>query len=309
MTGVAGVVKAAEYTAPVPGNHLIGEPRQVITRFEDDFVGLADRFDVGFLALSAANPDLNPSLPGEGTVIELPVSHLLPDTPHHGVVVNLAELRLYYYHHGSAESVNGSPGKVFTFPIGIGKAGWDTPVSKTRITRIDRNPVWVPPQSIVEEYRKVGGHLPRIVPAGPDNPLGQIALRLDLPGYLLHGTNNEAGVGMRVSHGCMRLRNRDISILASMVVENTPVTIVDQPVKIGWHDGQLYVEAHRPLDDLHHEAESDSGTIGYAVKTAVAKALAVDKLSADTELLISQFLKRQDLYSGVPRKLGIGIEQ
>jgi len=291
---------ATVYDLPENGDHLIGQPRQATSRFEDNFASMSDRYDVGFLALAAANPDLNPSLPGEGTSINLPVFHILPDAPRRGIVINLAEFRLYYFGDDDSDSNSEAVKKVHTFPIGIGKAGWETPVGNTHITRIVHNPTWTPPQSIVNEYKKAGATLPAVVPAGPDNPLGQIALRLALPGYLLHGTNNETGVGMRVSHGCLRMRNRDVAVLASLVKENTPVSIVNQPIKAGWHEGDLYIEAHRPLDDVHHDAEMTLENIRHQLSALLAEGQTGDDGTRDVRSLTEEGLDSDRFFTGIP---------
>ncbi len=231
---------AAEYDIPPKGD-LVGEVRHIKARYEDTFVALARKYDLGYDELRAANPKVDPWLPGAGTDIVLPLQYVLPHAPRKGIVVNVAELRLYYF-------PANEPGKVVTHPISIGRMDWSTPLGATTVVAKVKNPAWYPPESIRDEHAADNDPLPAVVPPGPDNPLGQFALRLGLPGYLIHGTNKPAGVGMRVSHGCIRLFPEDIAELFKAVPRGTPVHIVNEPYKIGWgSDGALYLEAHAPL--------------------------------------------------------------
>ncbi|HEX6998488.1 MAG TPA: L,D-transpeptidase family protein [Gammaproteobacteria bacterium] len=238
---------AAEYQL-VEGLEVIGEPRVIAARYEDTFVKLAREHNVGYEALRRANPDVDAWLPGEGTPIIIPSRLVLPRAPREGIVVNVAELRLYYF-------PDGPSGRVFTYPISIGRMDWSTPLGVTTVTGKVRNPTWYPPESIRAEHAERGDPLPRVVPPGPDNPLGKHALRLGLPGYLIHGTNRPAGVGMRVTHGCIRMFPEDIEALFAMVPVGTKVRIVNQPYKLGWGDDGLYLEAHPPLAEQVQKAE------------------------------------------------------
>lgn len=240
-----GLAPALTFTLPPDGEDVIGEMRETVTRYEDTFSDLARANDLGYNELQSANPGIDPWLPGSGSKIRLPSRFILPPGPREGIVINLAELRLYYYPPNS--------GKVVTFPLGIGREGWSTPVGRSKIARKRKDPSWRPPKSIREEAAKEGNPLPLVVPPGPDNPLGNRALYLDLPGYLIHGTNKPYGVGMRVSHGCIRLYPEDITQLYDMVPPGTPVRIINQPYKSGWSNGRLYVEAHAPLVEQRKE--------------------------------------------------------
>lgn len=239
---VSGPAVAAVYQMPADGNDVIGEMREIRTREQDTLVEVARRHNLGYRELRLANPEVDPWLPGEGTAVRLPTRFVLPNAPREGIVLNISEMRLYYY------PPNDSPyaGNVITYPLGIGREGWDTPLGATRIVRTAERPTWRPPESIREEHAKYGDILPRVVPPGPDNPLGEYALYLGFPTYLIHGTNKPAGIGMRVSSGCIRLYPEDIAALYSMADAGTPVHIIDQPYKAGWLDGTLYVEAHPP---------------------------------------------------------------
>lgn len=231
---------ADSYPLPPPGQSLVGTKHWIHSKSSDTLAAIARRFDLGHNAIVNANPGVDPWLPGEDTLIHLPMRHLLPDAPRKGIVINLAEQRLYYY----PESDNEEQAVVITHPVGIGREAWETPLGKTRITHKIPSPAWYPPASIRKEHAENGDPLPRVVPAGPDNPLGHFALRLGMPEYLIHGTNKPRGVGMRVSHGCIRLYPEDIALLFTRAAKGTAVNIVDQPYKVGWYQGQLYLEAH-----------------------------------------------------------------
>jgi L,D-transpeptidase ErfK/SrfK len=208
--------------------------------------------------LRQANPDVDEWLPGEGTKITIPSFYVLPRAPRRGIVVNVAELRMSYFPEDSGSVPEGvAPGsrRVVTHPISIGRMDWSTPLGQTTITAKVANPSWYPPQSIRDEHAARNDILPRIVPPGPDNPLGAHAMRLGLPGYLIHGTNKPSGVGMRVTHGCVRMFPEDIESLFKTVPVGTRVNIVNQPVKIGWTaDGTLYLESHPALAELAESA-------------------------------------------------------
>jgi len=226
-----------------PKVDVIGEVQYVVARDEDTLPDFARRYDLGHDEIVAANPDVDPWLPGAGTRVVLPTRFVLPDAPREGIVLNLATLRLFYY----PPVEDNQPQTVITHPVGIGREGWRTPVGHMRIIEKTENPSWRPPASIRREHAKKGDPLPAVVPAGPDNPLGAHAMRLSRPSYLLHGTNKPYGVGMRVSHGCIRLYPEDIARLFEAVPKGTDVRIVNQPYLAGWKNGELYLEAHAPL--------------------------------------------------------------
>lgn len=236
---------ADTYVLPPEGESLVGEPQEALAGHEDTLLDLARRHGLGYEEIVNANPGIDPWLPGQGTRIRLPKQRVLPDAPREGIVINLPEHRLYYY----PVPKPGEPRTVVSFPVSIGKMDWNTPLGTTRISMKIRNPTWTPPESVRQEHLKNGEVLPRVVPAGPDNPLGLFAMRLAIPGgaYMIHGTNKPAGVGMQVTHGCMRLYPEDIELLFGMVSEGTPVRIVNQPQKVGWSQGKLYTEVHPPL--------------------------------------------------------------
>ena len=236
-------VPSDRFVLPPEGTDVIGEIQVATAGADDTLLDIARRYDLGYDEIIAANPGVDVWLPGDGTRIVLPTQFVLPDAPREGLVLNLAAMRLFYY----PKSEPGVPATVITHPIGIGREGWKTPEGRSRITQKMANPSWTVPASVRREHAANGDPLPPVVPPGPDNPLGEFALRLSLPSYLIHGTNKPYGVGMRVSHGCVRLYPEDIARLFPQVPVGTPVRIVNQPYLAGWRDGLLYLEAHQPL--------------------------------------------------------------
>jgi L,D-transpeptidase ErfK/SrfK len=233
------------FTLDSPDQSVIGEPQIVYTKEENTFSDLAREYGLGYDEIVAANPDIDPWLPGEGTPVLLPTQYVLPDVPQRGLILNIASKRLFYF----PEVAEGAPVQVLTYPIGIGRVGWETPLGDTTVISKARDPSWYVPASVRRERAELGNPLPAIVPPGPDNPLGHFVLKLDMPGYLIHGTNQPYGVGMRVSHGCVRLYPENIEPLYDMVGLGEPVTIINEPYLAGWRDGELYLESHSPLED------------------------------------------------------------
>jgi L,D-transpeptidase ErfK/SrfK len=227
------------------GQEVVGEI-QVTTAGKDDTLSdIARRFNLGYDELVRANPGVDPWIPGEGREIVLPTQFVLPDAPHEGLVVNLAALRVFYF----PKRKPGELQTVITHPIGIGKVGWNTPEGETKVVSKRKNPTWIPPASVRKEHAERGDPLPKIVPAGDDNPLGAYAMNLGWAGYLIHGTNKPYGVGMRSSHGCMRFYPEDIALLFDEIAIGTKVKVVNQRLLSGWRDGQLYVQVMPPSDE------------------------------------------------------------
>jgi L,D-transpeptidase ErfK/SrfK len=224
---------------------LVGAVRYIKSRTEDTLVDLALLHGQGYDEMRSANPTVDAWLPGQGTVITIPSQYLLPDAVREGIIVNLAEMRLYYYPTPGL----GVPPSVITYPIGIGRDDWPSPTGATKIIQKIPQPAWHPPASIRAEHAAQGRPLPAYVPPGPDNPLGQYAMRLGFSGYLLHGTNKHYGVGMRVSHGCIRLYPADIEALFAQVPNGTRVELIDKPYKAAVQDGRLYVEVHQRYNE------------------------------------------------------------
>lgn len=230
-----------EYPLPSAGSNIIGKARLIESREDETLLDIAREYGVGHNEMIQANPDVDRWYPGNKTPVVIPTRYILPDTPRKGLVLNLPEMRIYYYPKGK--------NTVVTYPVGIGRQDWETPRGKTYISEKKRNPTWTPPASIRAEHAAKGDILPAVVPAGPDNPLGTRALRLGLPSYLIHGTNKPYGVGMRVSHGCIRMRREDVEALFEIVPKGETVRIINQPLKIGRSNGQLFMEFHSPLEE------------------------------------------------------------
>jgi len=260
-TGSAGAVG---YPLPSAGNDLIGEMQLVRASRDETLLDIARIHDVGQEEIRLANPVVDRWLPGEGEPVIIPSHYILPDARRQGLVLNLPEMRIYHFR----AAAGSNPGAVDTYPVSIGRMDWKTPLGVTRIIRKQPDPSWHPPESVKQEAAAEGEAVPEMVPPGPDNPLGAYALRLGLPGYLIHGTNKPFGVGMRVTHGCIRLLPEDIAELFERVAVGTPVQILNQPVKTGWQDGVLYVEVHPPLDE---DATPWSDLLRYTLERVYAE--------------------------------------
>jgi len=253
--------QAATFRLERPGDSVVGEAFYLKTRHEDTLLDVARHNNLGYDDMKYANQRVDMWVPGDGTNVLIPTMFVLPGAPRNGIVLNLAEKRLYYYP---------SSDQVTTYAISIGREGWNTPIGNFHITRKVKDPTWTPPASIRAEHAEKGDILPAVVPAGPDNPLGQYALRLSADGYLIHGTNKPWGLGMQVSHGCIRMYPEGIEDLFPKVSEKTPVTIVYQPFKTGWLGDDLYLEVHANSD------EEKSKPLSEIVPPAVANAQGVN---------------------------------
>jgi L,D-transpeptidase ErfK/SrfK len=240
------VVNASTFTLPSGSETVLGEVQTVIAKHEDTLLDIGRQYSVGYEEIVAANPGVDPWLPGADRQILIPSRYILPEGPRDGIVVSLAEHRLYYFPKPKA----GEAAVVVTYPISVGKMDWKTPLGFTRIVDKRTRPIWYPPESVRKEHEADGRPLPKAVPPGPDNPLGEYAMRLGIPGgaYLIHGTNRPAGVGMQVTHGCIRMYPEDIEKFFKMVEVNTPVRIISQPYKMGWRGDDLYIEVHAPME-------------------------------------------------------------
>ena len=285
--GLSAPAFATEYPLPADNSRLIGE--NTLTTVPDDkrpLESIAARYKIGMLGMLEANPGVDPWLPKAGTQLTVPLQMLLPDAPREGIVINLAELRLYYYPKGED--------RVVVYPIGIGQLGAMTPTMVTSISQKIPNPTWTPTTNIRKRYAKEGITLPGVVPAGPDNPMGLFAMRLARGSgqYLIHGTNADFGIGMRVSSGCIRLRPDDIEALFNSVPKGTRVQVINQPIKYAIEpDGKRYVEVHQPLS---RNDKDDPQTMPIA-QSAQLKAFSKNEKS-DTALIKEAIARR----SGMP---------
>jgi len=307
------------YELPPDGFDVIGAVSTVTARYEDTLVDIARRHGLGYQDIVRANPGVNIWVPGEGSEIVLPTRFVLPPGRREGLVLNLAEYRMYFF----PPAKKGRPAYVYSFPISIGRMDWETPIGQTRIVAMAKNPAWYPPQSVRDEHAADGDPLPRIVPPGEDNPLGSRALRLALPGYLIHGTNRPAGVGMRVSHGCIRMFPEDIEFLFQQVSVNTAVRIINAPVKLGWDGETLVAEIHPLLESpqpLVDASLKQLETLDADVELPEPDTLSKEPLTQVTEQfitvtseragqldwdLIELLVERSD---GIPEAVGISIK-
>jgi L,D-transpeptidase ErfK/SrfK len=234
------------FTLPPADVDVIGQMSTITASSNDTLLDIARRYDLGQNEILLANPSVDRWLPEDNAVVVLPNRFILPNVERTGMVLNLPEMRLYYF----PEAAAGETPIVITHPISVGRMDWETPLGKTSIINKKKDPDWRPPQSLKDEAIAEGNEpLPDIVKAGPDNPLGRYAMRLGIPGYLIHSTNKPYGVGMRVTHGCLRMYPEDIERLFEDIPVGTQVHIVNQPIKLGRLAGSLFVELHPPLDE------------------------------------------------------------
>ena len=220
--------------------NMIGLIAAVKTRKNDTLSDIARHYGLGYNDISIANPSISPWTPPVNSRVILPLQFILPNEPHKGIILNLANMRLFYY-------PKNQPDTVFTYPVGIGRQGWNTPMGLTSIVDKKANPTWVVPDSIHKEHEDKGDMLPGVVPAGPNNPLGLYAMRLGFPSYLIHGTNKPYGIGMQISHGCVQLYPEDIEVLFKNTSVGMPVRIIHEPYLTAWDHDMLYLEANEPL--------------------------------------------------------------
>ena len=231
---------------PENGDSMVGKSYDITTHYGETILILAQVHQIGYHELLSANPEVHTWMPGEGSRVHIPRRYILPGETRTGIILNLAELRLYYF-----EDRPDKRTRVRTYPVSAGRIDWVTPVGPTRVVDRLENPTWYPPESVIQEHLEIGEELDRVVPPGEDNPLGRYALKLDADGYFIHGTNRDQGIGMRVTHGCIRLRSRDIAELIYRVPVGTPVQIVSMPIKVGLLNGGVYLEVHpRPLEEF-----------------------------------------------------------
>jgi L,D-transpeptidase ErfK/SrfK len=294
VAAALGSAEGATIAYPLTGSvdSVFGSITTVSASEDETLVDIARRYSLGYHDIKLANPDVDVWLPGAGTEVILPTEFVLPLAPRQGIVLNIPEMRLYYF---TGAQKAGSV-EVLTFPIGIGREGRSTPYVNTRVIQKQVRPTWYPPESIRKEHAAEGDPLPTRVPPGPDNPLGEYALRLALPQYLIHGTNRPWGVGMRVSSGCIRLYPEDIATLYARVKVGTPVRIVNQPYKVGLRGERLILEAHPYLEE---DTQAFKDNLTPIVKMVVAS-------TEESAYEIDWQLARQVMESaqGVPVEIG-----
>ncbi len=251
---------------------IVGEIQLVKVQEGQSLGDIGRQYDVGLCEMIEANPNLDPWVPIVGATVILPTQFILPSGDRQGIVLNLSELRLYFYHPDKRH--------VSTFPLGLGKRGWSTPLGLTKIVSKEKDPSWTPPASIRQEHLKKGDVLPAVVPPGPDNPLGRYKFRLGIPGYLMHGTNRKGGIGVRSTHGCIRLLAPDLELLYELVPVGTPMRIIHEPFKVGKQNGKVYLEVHQPITDAHFENSNSDENLNKVITNALKQPHLVNWTSA-----------------------------
>ena len=287
---LTGNTYATTYNLPTsPGDRVVEastkETVTVTVDHDQTLLDVARRYNLGQTEIVTINPKLDRWLVKKGTAVRLPNRRILPNTPHNGITLNIAEYRMYYY---PADV----PGTVRSYAHGVGRQDWQTPLGKTSIARKVKDPSWHPPESIRREHAANGDPLPEIVPPGPNNPLGAYALHLNLPGeYRIHGTDVDKifGIGMQITHGCVRMYPEDIEALYKSVPIGTAVYIVKQPIKVGWLNNMLYVEAHPDL-----EGEEKTADQRYSSALALIQKANNDELPEFDQVALNQVLKDLD---------------
>jgi L,D-transpeptidase ErfK/SrfK len=267
-----------------PRDDVVGTVQVTKARAEDTLSDIARRFNVGYEEIVDANPGVDPWVPGAGTDIVIPTEFVLPDAERQGIVINLAAMRLFYF----PKAKPGEPQQVITHPIGIGRVGWRTPEGTTRVVSKTAAPAWTPTAAIRKEHAADGDPLPKVVPPGPDNPMGTHVLRLGWPEYAIHGTDKPPSIGLRGTHGCLRMYPEDIVGMYEAVPVGTPVTVVNQPVLVGWRGDTLVMQTYPALEDdkrkqplrpgalIDRARKSVQGSSGARASVVVDQALVTD---------------------------------
>lgn len=253
---------AMEYTLPPSGNNLVGEVQMAKASFGDSTTTVSSRYNLGLNSIVAANPGTTETTLSTRNLV-IPTAFILPPIARKGMIINLPEMRLYYYPENSD--------KVITYPIGIGKIGNTIPIQNSTISRKKLNPSWMPGADVRRYNEQQGVHLPRILPPGPDNPLGPYAIYLTIPSFLLHSTIFPESIGRRASFGCIRMNETDIKDLFPIITPGTNVQIINMPNKVGWRGNKLYLEAHPMLEEHDVGAEANLDDIVTAIQNNLPK--------------------------------------
>ena len=270
---LTGASQATVYEIPADGSAVVGGDTHMTAVYQDTLLDIARRNSLGYYEIIRANPGVDMWLPGAGKDIMLPGRRILPPGPREGIVVNLPEHRLYYY----PKPKKGEKPVVITYPVSISKMDWKTPIGETRVIQKEKHPNWYPPEGVRKEHLANGDPLPAVVKAGPDNPLGDYAMRLAAGGgtYLIHGTNNPMAVGMAITHGCVRMYPEDVAALFPLIPVGTKVWLINEPVKVAFADGELLMEAHPPVDDEgQNTAEPDLNLLSTKLDQALGNTTA-----------------------------------
>jgi L,D-transpeptidase ErfK/SrfK len=290
---------AETFILPPSDVDVVGQVSYTVAGRGDTLLDIARRYGIGQIEILIANPDVDRWLPADNSRVTIPSRYIIPAAERRGVIINLPEMRLYYFPKHQA----GQQPVMITHPISVGRMDWTTPLGKTSIIRKQTDPSWTPPESIKQEARADGIELPDVVPGGPDNPLGRYAMRLGIPGYLIHSTNKPYGVGMRVTHGCIRMYPEDIEGLFADIPVGTQVQLVNQPIKLGWMAGGLFLELHPPLDEDEKEYENYQQRVLDAVAEELQSLPGQAELNGDRRIS----LNGEALRRAVERKDGIPV--
>ncbi len=285
-------VSASTYSLPAPSNTLVGQIQYSPTIYNENVVDITKRYDIGFNQITNANPQIDPKrgFPS-GVLLKIPTEFILPPLPRQGIVINLSEMRLYYFVPGS--------GVVKTYPVGIGKVGKTIPLTHTFVARKIVNPTWTPTPDIRAYNREQGIILPANIPPGPDNPLGPYAIYLGIPEYRIHSTIFPESIGKRASFGCIRMIEADIQDFFPLVTPKTPVLIVDIPTKVGWLDNKLFLEAHPSLSERPTASTTYAGMVQLIQQTTKGQVTLVDWQLVDYIA---------NTHDGVPHEVGVRIQ-
>ncbi len=288
------VAFATNYPIPPSNEALIGNVKYQSSTSGENVITVAKKYDLGFNALESSNPHLNMGrgFP-TGSFVQLPTQHLLPDLGRRGIIINLPEMRMYYFPAGS--------NRVYTYPIGIGKIGKTIPIARTSITHKTKNPTWVPPEDIREFNLQQGVVLPSVMPPGPDNPLGPYAIYMRIPTYLIHSTIFPESIGRRASFGCIRMYENDIEAFFPTINSSIPVVIINSPIKVAWQNNRLYMEAHRPLQEHGTSFDTSSQGIVHIIDNS-----SKNQVTLVDWQLVSYLAKERD---GMPHDIGFKVSQ
>jgi L,D-transpeptidase ErfK/SrfK len=289
---------AETFILPPADVDVVGQLTYTEANRDNTLLDIARRYDIGQNEILLANPTVDRWLPADHSKVVIPSRYVLPKAERTGIVINLPEMRMYYF----PKPKDGERPVLITHPISVGRMDWRTPLGKTRIVRKQIDPSWTPPASIKKEAQAEGRDLPDVIPGGADNPLGHYAMRLGIPGYLIHSTNKPYGVGMRVSHGCIRMYPEDIEGIFTDVPVGTQVQLVDQPIKLGWMADGLFLELHPPLEEEEPEYQDYMQRVLDAVADMLAAESGPDGVNADRHLSLNGEALRQAVRekSGIP---------
>ena len=292
-------IRAETFILPPADVDVIGQITHTEAGRVDTLLDIARRYDIGQNEITLANPQVDRWLPAAHSKVVIPNRFVLPRAERTGVVINLPEMRLYYF----PKAKDGQRPVMITHPISVGRMDWSSPLGRTSIVSKQVDPSWTPPESIKKEALADGRILPDVVPGGPDNPLGRFAMRLGIPGgYLIHSTNKPYGVGMRVTHGCIRMYPEDIEGLFAEIPVGTPVQLVNQPIKLGWMADGLFVELHPPLEEDEPDYQDYMQRVLDAVADMLASQPGAGELNSDRRLSLNgEALRRAvEEKSGIP---------